>query len=85
MKNLGVFLFSAVFLCSCTAVTETPKAWLTLKDEIISDEVNFNSAMKKCDYIRADRTAKIDFDAKAVQGLLIANMCMEKEGYKLKK
>ncbi|MBO9491830.1 hypothetical protein J7384_15835 [Endozoicomonas sp. G2_1] len=85
MKTLSTFLCSSLFLFGCAATSETPKGWLTLDGKAISDQEKFNAALKKCDYIRADRTAIVDFDGKAMQGLLVARLCMEKEGYQLKK
>ncbi|MEM5499957.1 hypothetical protein WNY77_21345 [Paraglaciecola mesophila] len=85
MKNKVLYIVVITGLFACTATSEKPQGWVNLDGTSVSDKAEFNASLEKCDYIRADRTALIDFDAKALLGLQTARECMEKEGYLLKK
>lgn len=84
MKNIYISVFISTLLLACASTSETPKGWLNSDLTPIVDEENFTVALKKCDYIRAERTAKIDADEQAFLAYKAARDCMNKSGYSLK-
>ena len=83
-KVIGVTILS-IMLSACASTSETPRGWLNSDKSAVTDEAKFSLAMKKCDFIRAERSAIVETTGENYQAYAKARKCMENEGYLKKK